>query len=112
MTIPNLIAILLLSGVIAAETKKYLTGNTIDEADNEPIPQWKYDPNTGYSVLGFLFPLVGLILFFHWSDNNPKRAKACGFSALIGGVISIIVLLIINASLLTKVADLLQQLGW
>jgi AGCS family alanine or glycine:cation symporter len=38
MTIPNLIAVLLLSGVIAAETKKYLEGNHIDDVDTDPVP--------------------------------------------------------------------------
>ncbi|GHV86265.1 transporter [Spirochaetia bacterium] len=38
MVIPNLIAVLLLSGVIAAETKKYLAGNHIDDVDSTPIP--------------------------------------------------------------------------
>lgn len=39
MAIPNLICILLLSGVIAKETKYYLTGDNIDKIDNTPIPQ-------------------------------------------------------------------------
>jgi len=38
MTIPNLIAVLLLSGVIVAETKSYLAGNHIDDVDTEPVP--------------------------------------------------------------------------
>lgn len=38
MTIPNLICILLLSGVIAKDTNYYLSGNNIDEIDQEPIP--------------------------------------------------------------------------
>jgi len=38
MIIPNLAAVLLLSGVIAAETKKYLKGNHIDDADDTPVP--------------------------------------------------------------------------
>jgi AGCS family alanine or glycine:cation symporter len=41
MAIPNLIAVLLLSGVIAAETKKYLSGNRIEDTDTESIPQWE-----------------------------------------------------------------------
>ena len=40
MTIPNIIAMLLLSGVIAKETKKYLEGNHIDDTDNDPVPLW------------------------------------------------------------------------
>jgi AGCS family alanine or glycine:cation symporter len=38
MTIPNIIAMLLLSGVIAKETKKYLAGNHINDVDDEPVP--------------------------------------------------------------------------
>jgi AGCS family alanine or glycine:cation symporter len=38
MAIPNLVAVLLLSGVIASETKKYLAGNHIEDSDNEPVP--------------------------------------------------------------------------
>jgi AGCS family alanine or glycine:cation symporter len=38
MTIPNLVAVLLLSGVIVSETKKYLDGNHIDDVDNDPVP--------------------------------------------------------------------------
>ena len=41
MTIPNLIAVLLLSGVIVAETKKYLKGDSIEDADDTPIPTRK-----------------------------------------------------------------------
>jgi AGCS family alanine or glycine:cation symporter len=38
MTIPNLVAVLLLSNVIVAETKKYLKGNHIDDEDSDPVP--------------------------------------------------------------------------
>lgn len=39
MTLPNIIAMLLLSGVIASETKRYLAKpGDIDQADNEPVP--------------------------------------------------------------------------
>jgi AGCS family alanine or glycine:cation symporter len=38
MTIPNLIAVLLLSGVIVAETKKYLKDDHINDTDNDHVP--------------------------------------------------------------------------
>jgi len=38
MTIPNLVAVLLLSGVIVAETKKYLKDDHIDDTDETPVP--------------------------------------------------------------------------
>ncbi len=39
MAIPNLISLLLLSGVVVAETRKYLWNNRLDEYDNTEIPQ-------------------------------------------------------------------------
>ncbi|MDR1903775.1 MAG: sodium:alanine symporter family protein [Treponema sp.] len=38
MAIPNIIAVLLLSGVVAKETKYYLEGGKIDETSDEPVP--------------------------------------------------------------------------
>ncbi len=38
MAIPNLIAILLLSGVIVAETRKYLWNNRLDDDSGEVPP--------------------------------------------------------------------------
>jgi AGCS family alanine or glycine:cation symporter len=38
MAIPNLVAVLLLSGVIVAETKKYLKDDHIDDTDDTPVP--------------------------------------------------------------------------
>jgi len=38
MAIPNLIAVLLLSGVIVAETKKYLKGDHINDTDDTVVP--------------------------------------------------------------------------
>jgi AGCS family alanine or glycine:cation symporter len=41
MAIPNLLTLLLLSGVIANETKKYLVDGSIDDIDGTPIPTIK-----------------------------------------------------------------------
>lgn len=38
----------------------------------------------GWGVLGFFFPVVGLILYLVWYDNHRKRAKVAGKGALIG----------------------------
>jgi AGCS family alanine or glycine:cation symporter len=37
MTIPNLIAVLLLSGLVARETDYYLTENNLDKVDGTPM---------------------------------------------------------------------------
>lgn len=49
----------------------------------------------GFALLGFLLPLVGLILYFVYDDKRPKRAKSVGKGALIG-VITRVVLAIIS----------------
>lgn len=46
-------------------------------------------------IIGFLIPIVGLILFVVLKKNTPKKANAIGISALIGFVISIFVVPII-----------------
>ena len=44
---------------------------------------------TGFTVLGFFFPIVGLILYLVWMDTLPLKAKACGKGALIGVIVSV-----------------------
>lgn len=41
-------------------------------------------PNTGFAVLGFFIPLVGLILYLINKDTSPLKAKSAGKGALIG----------------------------
>ena len=51
-------------------------------------------PNTGWAVLGFFIPLVGLILYLVNKDTYPLKAKSAGKGALIGfGLIAAIVAL-------------------
>lgn len=49
------------------------------------------DDNLGWGVLGFFFPLIGLILYLVWNKEYPKRAKMCGKGALIGFITSVAV---------------------
>ena len=48
-------------------------------------------PNMGFAILGFFFPLIGLILWLIWKDQTPLKAKSCGKGALIGFIVSIVV---------------------
>lgn len=45
----------------------------------------------GYGVLGFFFPLIGLILYLCWKDNKPNNAKAVGKGALINVIIGAVI---------------------
>ena len=44
----------------------------------------------GWGILGFFFPIVGLILFFVWKDKKPQSAKVAIIGAAIGFVLGII----------------------
>ena len=47
--------------------------------------------SVGYGILGFLFPLIGLILYLVWKNEYPLRAKSVGKGALIGVIVSVVV---------------------
>ena len=51
--------------------------------------------SAGWGVLGFFFPIVGLILFLIWRDERPKSAKAAGIGALIFVIVYVIIFVII-----------------
>lgn len=52
----------------------------------------KKESNFLWGILGFFVPIVGLILFFVWKKDKPKRAKA----AIIGFVIYIIFAIVLS----------------
>lgn len=45
-------------------------------------------PSAGFGVLGFFFPLIGLILYLVWKSDFPLKARSCGKGALIGVIVS------------------------
>lgn len=48
-------------------------------------------PSGGLAVLGFFFPLIGLILYLVWHSEKPQKAKSCGKGALIGVIVQVII---------------------
>lgn len=44
-------------------------------------------PSAGFGVLGFFFPLIGLILYLVWKSEFPLKARSCGKGALIGVIV-------------------------
>ncbi len=47
-------------------------------------------PSAGFAVLGFFFPLIGLILYLVWKDQTPLKAKSSGMGALTGFISSVV----------------------
>ena len=54
-------------------------------------------PSFGYGFLGFVIPLVGLVLFLCWKDKTPLRAKSAGIGALISVIIAVVFWIIAGA---------------
>ena len=48
----------------------------------------------GWMVLGFLIPILGLILWLVWKEEYPFRAKCCGLGALISVIVSIVLVVL------------------
>ena len=44
----------------------------------------------GWAVLGFLVPLVGLILFLVWEKERPADGTSAGIGALAGAIASLV----------------------
>lgn len=52
--------------------------------------------NTGFTVLGALFPVIGLILYLIWMEDFPLRAKSAAKGAIIDAAIYVS-LIILNS---------------
>lgn len=44
----------------------------------------------GWAVLGFFFPLIGLILFLVWQNERPSAARSAGKGALVGFILRMV----------------------
>ncbi len=67
---------------------------------NNSVPQ--DHSSFGFAALCFFFPIVGLILFLVWHDQQPLKAKSCGIGALVsvglGIVLFIITMILVGGS--------------
>jgi len=64
-------------------------------------------PSGGFAVLGFFFPVVGLILYLVWHDTLPLRAKSAGKGALIGAIIAVVVPILLSVIFSVSIFSLL-----
>ncbi|HPO53701.1 MAG: zinc ribbon domain-containing protein [Clostridiales bacterium] len=52
--------------------------------------------NPLWGLLGFFFPIVGLILFLVWRDDRPKDSKSAGIGALVSLIMGIVVVIFVE----------------
>lgn len=55
------------------------------------------EPSTGLNIVGFLFPLIGLILFLVFHENTPNKANKIGKWALIGFLVGVVGSIVLGA---------------
>ena len=60
-------------------------------------------PNAGLAVLGFFFPIIGLILWLFYKETKPLMAKSAGKGALLSVILTFaffFLVFIINLSII------------
>ena len=53
-------------------------------------------PSVGLNILSLFFPIVGLILYFTWKNQTPKKAKSVLTYCLIGWGIGILLNILVQ----------------
>ena len=56
-------------------------------------------------ILGFMFPLIGLILYLAMMHSEPKKAKSAGKGALTAFIIYLVFIVIVTISVMVPVID-------
>lgn len=56
-------------------------------------------------ILGFMFPLIGLILYLAMMHSEPKKAKSAGKGALTAFIIYLVCIVIVTISVMIPVID-------
>ena len=60
------------------------------------IVNYEEEKNTfGWGVLGFFFPIVGLILFICWKKDRPKASKSSGIGTLVSVLARVLLAILI-----------------
>lgn len=67
-------------------------------------------PNTGFAVLGFLIPLVGLILYLVNKDTAPLKAKSARKGALIGFCVSLVLSIVLSIIYVAIVDNIISSM--
>ena len=68
------------------------------------------DSGAGWGILGFLFPLVGLVLYLVWKDNYPNRSSSAGAGAIVGTVVIVIITIISVIAIYATLGNLSNML--
>ena len=60
------------------------------QQESEFAPYLRDEPNFGLALLGFFFPIVGLIVYFIIKEEKPRKAGSCIKGVIWGVVFSVV----------------------
>jgi hypothetical protein len=62
----------------------------LSRQESEFAPYLRDEPSFGFALLGFMFPLVGLVVYFIIKEEKPLKAGSC-IKGVIWGIVSIVI---------------------
>lgn len=66
-------------------------GRSIASNKAANVVKMEEDKSSGlWAFLGFLIPVLGLVMYLIWKDEYPLKAKSAGQGALIGVIVSVV----------------------
>ena len=70
-------------------------GASLSSSSNQYFPNQEYEKkeeslNPAYIILAILIPLIGIIQYFMWKKDQPKKANSVILWAIVGIVINLI----------------------
>ena len=86
------------------DNQKYCTSCGYNRDNNINTNNINDEPNIGLNIVGFLWPLVGLIIYLCTKDTTPKRAAKVGKWSLISFIIKTVLSIICFILFLTFIA--------
>lgn len=90
--------------IIICDSMKYRQRKTIVDTSGAGNYVYVQDaPSTGFAVLCFCFPIVGLILYCVWKETLPKRAKSAGIGGLLGFIIGVVLTILVYVIALLRI---------
>ena len=65
-------------------------------------------PSFGFALIGFLFPIIGLILFLVYNSKSPKKAKSAGKGALTSVILRVVLSILFVVIYIVFVAGMID----
>ena len=81
-------------GSLVDDTSSYCNNCGAKLDNNSNVGVYEDSSSFGFAIIGFIIPIVGLILFLIYEGKKPKRAKSAGKGALIGFITRIVLSII------------------